>query len=131
MVYIGRGAGMAPLRSHLSYLFDTEKNKGKVSFWYGAHSADDIYYTGYFKKLEAENDNFTLHSAVSHVREHDNWNGNVGYIHEVVLAQYLSAHKNPREIDYYLCGPPAMIKATLNMLKNLGVDEKMISFDEF
>ena len=131
MVYIGRGAGMAPLRSHLSYLFETEKTKRKVSFWYGAHSADDVFYDDYFKKLEAENENFTFHLAVSNIREHDNWNGNIGYIHEVLLAKYLSTHKNPREIEYYLCGPPAMIKATLNMLKELGVDDEFISFDEF
>lgn len=131
MVYIGRGAGMAPLRSQLSYLFETEKTKRKVSFWYGAHSVDDLFYDDYFKKLEVENDNFTFQQAVSHVRENDNWNGSVGYIHDVVLTNYLGAHNNPREVDYYLCGPPAMIKATLNMLKELGVDDEMISFDEF
>jgi len=131
MVYIGRGAGMGPLRSHLSYLFETEKTRRKVSFWYGAHSADDVFYDDYFKKLEAENENFTFHLAVSNIREHDNWNGSVGYIHEVLLAKYLSTHKNPREIEYYLCGPPAMIKASLNMLKELGVDDEFISFDEF
>jgi Na(+)-translocating NADH:ubiquinone oxidoreductase F subunit len=131
MVYIGRGAGMAPLRSHLSYLFETEKTKRKVSFWYGAHSADDVFYDDYFKKLEAENENFTFQPAVSNISEHDKWKGNVGYIHEIVLAKYLSTHDNPREIEYYLCGPPAMIKATLNMLKELGVDDEFISFDEF
>ncbi len=131
MVYIGRGAGMAPLRSHLSYLFETEKTKRKVSFWYGAHSVNDIFYDDYFKKLEAENENFAFHQAVSNVSENDNWNGSVGYIHDVVLSNYLGTHKNPREIEYYLCGPPAMIKATLNMLKNLGVNEDSISFDEF
>jgi Na+-transporting NADH:ubiquinone oxidoreductase subunit F len=131
MVYIGRGAGMAPLRSHLSYLFETEKTRRKVSLWYGAHSADDVFYDDYFKKLEAENENFTFHLAVSNIREHDNWNGNIGYIHEVLLAQYLSTYKNSHEIEYYLCGPPAMIKATLNMLKELGVDDEFISFDEF
>ena len=131
MVYIGRGAGMAPLRSHLSYLFETEKTRRKVSFWYGAHSVDDIFYDDYFKKLEAENEVFTFHQASSNVSKHDNWNGNIGYIHEVLLSQYLSTHKNPREIEYYLCGPPAMIKATLNMLQNLGVDEESVLFDEF
>jgi MocE subfamily Rieske [2Fe-2S] domain protein len=131
MVYLGGGAGMAPLRSHLSYLLETEKTVRKVSFWYGARSVEEIFYEDYFIKLEQEHGNFSFHLALSEIREQDNWNGHVGFIHEVLLAEYLSKHENPQKIEYYLCGPPAMISAGMNMLKKLDVSEDFISFDEF
>ncbi|HBH83427.1 MAG: NADH:ubiquinone reductase (Na(+)-transporting) subunit F [Bacteroidetes bacterium GWE2_41_25] len=131
MVYLGGGAGMAPLRSHLSYLFETERTGRKVSFWYGARSVEDIFYDDYFVKLEQEHRNFSFHPALSEIREQVTWNGHVGFIHEVLLAEYLSKHENPQEIEYYLCGPPAMIRAGMDMLKNLGVGDDFISFDEF
>lgn len=131
MVYLGGGAGMAPLRSHLSYLFDTERTGRKVSLWYGARSVKDIFYDDYFRKLEQEHGNFSFNLALSEVGEHDNWNGHVGFIHEVLLTEYLAKHENSHEIEYYLCGPPAMIEAAIDMLKKLGVSESSVSFDEF
>lgn len=131
MVYLGGGAGMAPLRSHLSYLLETEKTIRKVSFWYGARSVEEIFYDDYFNKLEQEHGNFSFHLALSETRKQDHWNGHVGFIHEVLLAEYLSKHENPHNIEYYLCGPPAMISAGMNMLKKLDVGEDFISFDEF
>jgi Na+-transporting NADH:ubiquinone oxidoreductase subunit F len=131
MVYLGGGAGMAPLRSHISYLFETEKTDRKVSLWYGARSYDDLFYREYFEKMEQENKNFSFHVALSEPKTSDNWKGNEGFIHEYLLNSYLSSHKQPREIEYYLCGPPLMIKAALKMLKNLGISDEMIAYDEF
>lgn len=131
MVYLGGGAGMAPLRSHLSYLFETGKTSRKVSFWYGARSSEDIFYLEYFKKLEQENSNFSFHIALSAPKPEDNWNGSIGFIHEYLLDNYLISHAQPLDNEYYLCGPPAMIRAALKMLKGLGISDDMISFDEF
>lgn len=131
MVYLGGGAGMSPLRSHLSYLFEKVKTNRIVSFWYGARSVNDIFYDDYFSKLEQENSNFTFRVALSEPDDQSQWNGSTGFIHEVLLKEYLREHENPHEIDYYLCGPPAMIKAVLNMLRNLGVPDSQISYDEF
>ncbi len=131
MVYLGGGAGMAPLRSHVSYLFESLKTKRKVSFWYGARSLDDLFYDDYFKNLAETNHNFTFHAALSEPGKHDNWHGDRGFIHEVLLKKYLKDHKHPGEVEYYLCGPPALIEAGTKMLAGLGVPENMISFDEF
>ena len=131
MVYLGGGAGMAPLRSHVSYLFESLKTKRKVSFWYGARTLDDLFYDDYFKNLAETNDNFTFHAALSEPGKHDNWHGDRGFIHEVLLKKYLKDHKHPGEVEYYLCGPPALIEAGTKMLAGLGVPENMISFDEF
>jgi len=131
MVYLGGGAGMAPLRSHLSYLFETERTGRMVSFWYGARSVEDIFYDNYFRKLEQEHRNFSFHLALSEAGEQDNWNGHVGFIHEVLLTEYLAKHENPHEIEYYLCGPTAMIEAGMEMLKKFGVGKGSVSFDEF
>ena len=127
----GGGAGMAPLRSHLSYLFETVHTTRKVSFWYGARSSDDIFYREYFEDLELNNKNFSFHVALSEPKPADNWSGNVGFIHDCLLKSYLAAHNQPGEIEYYLCGPPAMIEASLQMLKNLGVSADLIAHDEF
>ncbi len=131
MVYLGGGAGMAPIRSHLSHLFETQKTKRKVSFWYGARSLNDLFYDDYFKKIEKENSNFSFKVALSEPAKDDKWDGEVGFIHEYLLNEYLSKHENVKEIEFYLCGPPAMIKASMAMLKKLGVSDKMIAFDEF
>ena len=131
MVYLGGGAGMAPLRSHVSYLLETEKTNRKISFWYGARSVGEVFYDDYFTRLEQENVNFSFHPALSEIKEKEKWNGHVGFIHEVLLTEYLSKHENPQKIEYYLCGPPAMIRAGLDMLKKLGVGEDFIAFDEF
>ena len=100
MIYLGGGAGMAPLHSHLSYLFETEKTNRKVSFWYGARSVNDIFYDDYFRKLEKENANFTFHLALSEPDTQNDWNGSIGFIHEVLLKEYLSEHEKPNKIEY-------------------------------
>jgi Na(+)-translocating NADH:ubiquinone oxidoreductase F subunit len=131
MVYIGGGAGMAPLRAHLSHLFETEKTARRVSFWYGARSRQELFYQDYFERLAAEHGNFRFHSALSSPLPEDAWEGPTGFIHEVVLSQYLATHPNPRAVEYYLCGPPMMIRACTKMLADLGVPETQIAFDEF
>ncbi|MGB7266642.1 MAG: NADH:ubiquinone reductase (Na(+)-transporting) subunit F [Terracidiphilus sp.] len=131
MVYIGGGAGMAPLRAHLSHLLETESSARKISYWYGARSRQEIFYEGYFRSLAEAHPNFSFHLALSSPLEVDNWTGHVGFIHEVVLEQYLRDHKNPETTEFYLCGPPMMIKACNRMLKSIGVPEAQIAYDEF
>jgi Na+-transporting NADH:ubiquinone oxidoreductase subunit F len=131
MVYIGGGAGMAPLRAHLSHLFETEKTARKISFWYGARSRQEIYYDDYFNYLEKEYSNFSFHLALSSPLPEDEWDGHRGFIHEVAHDQYLENHPDPKAVEYYLCGPPMMIRACMKMLSDLGVEEHQISFDEF
>jgi Na+-transporting NADH:ubiquinone oxidoreductase subunit F len=131
MVYIGGGAGMAPLRAHLSHLLETEQSARKVSFWYGARSNQEIYYHDYFHELAKIHPNFTFHLALSAPLPEDNWTGHLGFIHQVVLEQYLSRHANPNAVEYYLCGPPLMIKACNKMLADLGISASLISYDEF
>jgi Na(+)-translocating NADH:ubiquinone oxidoreductase F subunit len=131
MVYIGGGAGMAPLRSHLSYLFETLATQRRVSYWYGARSRQEIFYQEYFEKLARQFSNFAFHLALSEPQPADNWPGPAGYIHEVVLENYLKNHADPAGIEFYVCGPPAMVKATTKMLADLNVPECQIAFDEF
>lgn len=131
MVYIGGGAGMAPLRSHIFHLFYTMKTNRKVSYWYGARSKREIFYEEDFRKIEKEFPNFSFHVALSEPKPEDNWEGLTGFIHQVVYDEYLSKHKEPEEIEYYLCGPKVMIEAVLKMLDNLGVPKEMIAFDDF
>lgn len=132
MVYIGGGAGMAPMRSHLFHLFKTLKTRDrKVSFWYGARSKREMFYTEDFSGIEKEYDNFSYNVALSEPLPEDNWDGPTGFIHQVVLENYLKNHPEPEEIEYYLCGPPMMISAVQNMLDSLGVPEEMIAFDSF
>jgi Na+-transporting NADH:ubiquinone oxidoreductase subunit F len=131
MVYIGGGAGMAPLRAHLSHLLETGQSARKVSFWYGARSKQEIYYDDYFHDLAKVHHNFAFHLALSAPLPEDDWTGHLGFIHQVVLDKYLSPHTNPGAVEYYLCGPPMMIKACLKMLADLGVSSSLISYDEF
>ena len=131
MVYIGGGAGMAPLRAHLSHLLETERSARKVSFWYGARSKQEIFYEDYFQDLAKVHRNFAFHLALSAPLPEDEWNGHVGFIHQVVLEKHLSQHDNPQAVEYYLCGPPMMIKACTKMLADLGVSSSHISYDEF
>jgi len=131
MIYIGGGAGMAPLRAHLSQLLENEKTHRKISFWYGARSKQEIFYEDYFENLAEEHANFDFHTALSEPLDEDNWTGHTGFIHEVVLTQYLENHPNPKAVEFYLCGPPMMIKACNKMLKDLGVTEEQIAYDEF
>lgn len=129
MVYIGGGAGMAPLRSHLSYLLETMRTSRKISFWYGARSEKDLFYKDYFQQLASECDNFSFHVALSENAE--GWDGFSGYIHEVLNKQYFEDCNGPEKNEYYLCGPPAMIKAVYQLLQNKGVPDELIAFDEF
>ena len=131
MMYIGGGAGMAPLRSHVFHLFHTEHTNRKVSYWYGARSSKELFYEDHFRKIEAEYPNFKFHVAMSEPLPEDNWTGYMGFIHQVVLDNYLSQHPAPEDIEYYLCGPPMMLQAVMKMLDDLGVEQEMIRFDDF
>ena len=131
MVYIGGGAGMAPMRSHLFHLFHTLKTGRKVSFWYGARSLREMFYDDEFKTIAEQFPNFSYHVALSEPLPEDNWTGPTGFIHQVTHDNYLSKHEDPTEIEYYMCGPPPMIKAVEDMLDNLGVEKEMIAFDSF
>ncbi|MEZ5065836.1 MAG: NADH:ubiquinone reductase (Na(+)-transporting) subunit F [bacterium] len=132
MVYLGGGAGMAPMRSHLFHLFHTEKTRDrKVTFFYGARSMREAFYLEDFQQIEQEYDNFKFVLGLSEPLPEDNWTGPVGFIHQVALETYLKDHPAPDEIEYYLCGPPMMISAVQKMLDSLGVDPKMIAFDSF
>lgn len=131
MIYIGGGAGMAPLRAHLSHLFETEQTARIVSYWYGARSRQEIFYDDYFGGLAHAHPNFSFHLALSSPLPEDDWSGLTGFIHETVLEHYLARHPNPCAVEYYLCGPPMMIKACTKMLASLGVPERQIAYDEF
>ena len=132
MMFIGGGAGMAPMRSHLFHLFHTlkESNK-KVSFWYGARSWKEVFYDDQYKDIENRFPNFSYHLALSDPHPNDNWTGPTGFIHQVIYDQYLSKHEEPEEIDYYLCGPPMMIAAVKKMLYDLGVPDENVLYDDF
>lgn len=131
IVYVGGGAGMAPLRAHLSHLLETEKTARKISFWYGARSRQEIFYEDYFRELATTHRNFAFHLALSSPLPEDSWTGHQGFIHEVLLNQYLLEHDNPKSVEYYLCGPPMMIRACARTLKELGVPASHIAYDEF
>lgn len=131
MLYIGGGAGMAPMRSHIFDLFHSKRTTRTVSYWYGARSLREMFYADHFEKIEKEFPNFSFHVALSEPQPEDHWMGATGFIHSVVLDQYLDKHPDPSEIEYYLCGPPMMIQAVLKMLDDLGVEKEMIAFDEF
>jgi Na+-transporting NADH:ubiquinone oxidoreductase subunit F len=131
MVYIGGGAGMAPMRSHLFHLFNTLKSGRKVSFWYGARSVREMFYDEQFKEIAKKFPNFTYNVALSEPMKEDNWKGSTGFIHQVLHDEYLSKHEDPTEIEYYMCGPPPMINACDNMLDSLGVEKEMIAYDSF
>ncbi len=131
MVYIGGGAGMAPLRSHIFHLFHTLKTGRKVSYWYGARSLREIFYEDHFRAIEREFPNFRFEIALSEPLPEDNWSGFKGFIHQVVYDQYLKHHPEPEEVEYYLCGPPLMLAAVQKMLDEMGVPKEMIAFDDF
>jgi len=132
MIYIGGGAGMAPLRSHIFHLFHTLKTRDrKVSYWYGGRSLRELFYTQDFRDIENEYDNFKYHIGLSDPLDVDNWTGPTGFIHQVLYDNYLKDHPEPEEVEYYLCGPPLMIQAVMNMLDDLGVPEENIAFDDF
>jgi len=131
MIYVGGGAGMAPLRSHLSHLFETLKTDRRVSFWYGARSRQEAFYQDYFEGLTRRFPNFTFHLVLSEPQPEDCWTGLSGFVHDILLEQYLREHHAPAGAEYYLCGPPMMVKATREMLGMLNVPESQIACDEF
>ena len=131
IMFIGGGAGMAPMRSHIFHLFNTVKTGRKVTFWYGARSKQEIFYEEHFKKIEKNFPNFTFHLALSDAKEEDNWTGLTGFIHQVIIDEYLSKHKEPEDIEYYLCGPPLMNAAVIKMIDDWGIPVEMLAFDDF
>ena len=132
MMFIGGGAGMAPMRSHLFHLFHTVKETNKnITFWYGARSWREVFYYDQFMEIEKNFPNFKFHLALSDPQPEDNWEGATGFIHQVIYDQYLSKHEEPEEIDYYLCGPPMMNDAVNKMLYDMGVPDENIAFDDF
>lgn len=142
MVYIGGGAGMAPLRSHIFHLFHTEKTNRKVSYWYGGRSKKELFYVPHFEDIEKDFPNFNFYVGLSEPLPEDNWkikkslddkegDGYVGFIHQVVYDNYLKDHPEPEEIEYYLCGPPMMNSSVLKMLEDLGVPKENVRFDDF
>lgn len=131
MVYIGGGAGMAPLRSHIFELFKNRKTNRKLSYWYGGRSVRELFYVDHFEEIEKEFPNFKFHIALSDALPEDNWTGHKGFIHQVVLDNYLKNHPAPEDIEYYLCGPPMMTSAVFKMLEDLGVEKSNIRFDDF
>ena len=141
MLYVGGGAGMAPMRSHLYHLFRTLKTGRKVTYWYGGRSKRELFYTEHFRALERDFPNFKFYLALSEPMEEDNWkvksnlddegDGFVGFIHQVVIDNYLSHHEEPEEIELYFCGPPLMNKAVQKMGEDFGIPPENIRFDDF
>lgn len=141
MLYIGGGAGMAPMRSHLFHLFHTLRTNRKVTYWYGGRSKRELFYLDHFRKIEEEFPNFRFFVALSEPAEEDNWkvkedidapgDGFVGFVHQVVIDQYLKKHDAPEDIEFYFCGPPLMNQAVLKMVDDWGVPPENVSFDDF
>ncbi len=131
MMFIGGGAGMAPMRSHIFDQFRRLHATRKVSFWYGARSLREAFYIDDFDTVAKDNDNFKWHLALSDPLLEDHWTGHTGFIHQVVLDNYLAMHPAPEDIEYYLCGPPLMLQACMQMLDSLGVELENIAFDDF
>ena len=131
MVFIGGGAGMAPMRSHIFDQFKRLDTKRKVSFWYGARSMREAFYVEDFDEIARQNDNFEWHVALSDPLPEDNWDGYTGFIHQVLLENYLANHPSPEDCEFYICGPPMMNVAVINMLENLGVEPENIMMDDF
>jgi len=131
MLYVGGGAGMAPLRSHIFELFKNLKTGRKVTYWYGGRSLRELFYVDEFRELEKQFPNFQFNIALSEPLPEDNWDGYVGFIHQVVIDNYLKDHPAPEEIEYYYCGPPMMNKCIQQMCEDFGVEPENISFDDF
>ncbi len=129
--FIGGGAGMAPMRSHILHQLNTLNTKRETTFWYGARSVQEIFYMDEFKQLEEKYDNFSCHVALSDPEPNEKWTGMRGFIHQCLYDHYLKSHDDPSEIEYYLCGPPQMIEAVTQMLDGLGVEKDMIYYDIF
>lgn len=131
MIFIGGGAGMAPMRSHIFDQLRRIHTKRKMTFWYGARSLREMFYEDDFNTLAKENENFTWYAALSEPLPEDNWKSNVGFIHQVLYDNYLRDHPAPEDCEYYICGPPPMLSACLNLLHDLGIEDENILFDDF
>lgn len=131
MIFIGGGAGMAPMRSHIFDQLRRLKSKRKITFWYGARSLREMFYVKDFDTLQKENPNFTWNIALSEPKPEDNWTGYTGFIHNVLLENYLKDHPAPEDCEYYMCGPPMMNAAVINMLLSIGVERENIMLDDF
>ena len=131
MVFVGGGAGMAPMRAHIFDQLLRINTDRKITFWYGARSLKEMFYVDEFDKLDNENDNFSWHVALSDPLPEDNWSGDTGFIHQVLFDNYLKNHPAPEDCEYYLCGPPMMNKAVIDMLLDLGVERENIALDDF
>jgi Na+-transporting NADH:ubiquinone oxidoreductase subunit F len=131
MLYVGGGAGMAPLRSHIFELFKNLKSGRKVSYWYGGRSLRELFYIDEFRQIEKDFPNFTFHLALSEPLPEDNWTGLKGFIHQVVIDNYLKDHPAPEDIEFYFCGPPMMNKCVMQMCEDFGVEPENIAFDDF
>jgi len=131
MIFVGGGAGMAPMRSHILDQIKRLATKRKVSYWYGARSLREMFYVDEFNKLQEENENFSWHVALSDPQEEDNWTGLTGFIHQVLFDEYLKDHSAPEDCEYYMCGPPLMTSAVISLLENLGVEPENILLDDF
>ena len=131
MIFIGGGAGMAPMRSHIFDQFRRLSTDRKVSFWYGARSLREMFYVEDFDTIQKENENFTWHAALSDALPEDNWKGYTGFIHQVLYDNYLKNHPNPEDCEYYICGPPIMNQCVIDMLVDLGVEREDIMLDDF
>ncbi len=131
MVFVGGGAGMAPMRSHIFDQLERVKSKRKMTFWYGARSKREMFYVDDFDRLAKDHDNFEWHVALSDPLPEDNWSGYTGFIHNVLYDNYLKTHPAPEDCEYYMCGPPMMNAAVIDMLENLGVERENILLDDF
>jgi Na+-transporting NADH:ubiquinone oxidoreductase subunit F len=131
MIFIGGGAGMAPMRSHIFDQLRRIKSERKISFWYGARSRNEMFYVEDFDMLQRENPNFTWHVALSDPQPDDHWEGYTGFIHQVLFENYLKQHEAPEDVEFYICGPPVMNKAVIDLLHSLGVEDDNIMFDDF
>jgi len=130
-IYVGGGAGMAPLRSHIFELLKARDATMPISYWYGARSMREVFYEDEFRELEKKHPNFKFHLALSAPLPEDNWDGMTGFIHQVVRDNYLAEHEAPEDCEYYMCGPPMMIDACMEMLENHGVERESIHYDDF
>ena len=131
MCFIGGGAGMAPMRSHIFDQLKRIKSDRKITFWYGGRSKRELFYMDEFKQLEEEFPNFSLHVALSDPLPEDNWEGSTGFIHQVCLEEYMDKHDDPTEVEFYLCGPPIMLQCVNEMVDELGVEPEMVRADDF
>lgn len=131
MMFIGGGAGMAPMRSHIFNQFKNLHTQRKTTFWYGGRSRKELFYMDDFQQIADENENFEFHVALSDPQPDDHWDGYTGFIHQVILDNYLKTHPAPEDIEYYICGPPMMLQAVLKTLDSLGVPPEMIHYDDF